>query len=123
MSVALVVRVALLAPRMQMRSCRHCTSAATKGGVVAAKLPFKVDLEANKLYGWCACGHSQKQPFCDGSHKSVPQAPDPVRFRLENAETVFLCGCKQTKRPPYCDGTHKEDWIQRALLHTTPSLE
>ena len=38
--------------------------------VVAAKEPFKVDVEAGKAYFWCACGRSQKQPFCDGSHKN-----------------------------------------------------
>ena len=33
------------------------------------KSPYKVKVEKGKTYFWCACGISQKQPFCDGSHK------------------------------------------------------
>lgn len=35
--------------------------------------PFKIDpktLPPDKLISICACGLSQKLPFCDGSHKS-----------------------------------------------------
>jgi len=32
------------------------------------KNPYKVKVEKGKTYSWCACGLSQKQPFCDGSH-------------------------------------------------------
>ena len=28
--------------------------------------PIRVAVEAGKSYWWCACGKSQKQPFCDG---------------------------------------------------------
>ena len=31
--------------------------------------PYKVKVEKDKTYSWCACGLSQKQPFCDGAHK------------------------------------------------------
>ncbi|XP_019363188.1 PREDICTED: CDGSH iron-sulfur domain-containing protein 3, mitochondrial isoform X1 [Gavialis gangeticus] len=31
---------------------------------IAAKHPYQVDLEAGKLYAWCACGHSKKQAGC-----------------------------------------------------------
>ena len=34
------------------------------------KGPYKVMVEKGKTYFWCACGKSQKQPFCDGSHKT-----------------------------------------------------
>ncbi|XP_041073437.1 CDGSH iron-sulfur domain-containing protein 3, mitochondrial-like [Carcharodon carcharias] len=109
---------------VQIRSHWYCTSAASpKRAVIAAKHPFEAELQAAKLYAWCACGHSKKQPFCDGTHRSVPSAPTPLRFKLEEAKKVWLCGCKQTKRPPYCDGTHKEGWIQQAALHASPHLE
>ena len=36
---------------------------------VAANTPIKVALEKDKTYYWCACGKSENQPFCDGSHK------------------------------------------------------
>ena len=30
---------------------------------------FKPTVIRSKTYYWCSCGRSQKQPFCDGSHK------------------------------------------------------
>ena len=36
---------------------------------ISQKGPYKVKVEKDKTYFWCACGLSQKQPFCDGSHK------------------------------------------------------
>nr|XP_033773493.1 CDGSH iron-sulfur domain-containing protein 3, mitochondrial isoform X2 [Geotrypetes seraphini] len=86
--------------------------------VIAAKHPFQVDLSANKLYPWCACGYSKKQPFCDGSHKKAAPGLSPLRFTVAEPKTVWLCGCKQSKNPPYCDGTHKEEFVQKAELHT-----
>ena len=73
--------------------------------IIAQKAPFPVEVEAGKSYYWCACGRSQRQPFCDGSHKSTTLTP--VKFTAEETRRVFLCGCKQTARPPFCDGTHK----------------
>ncbi len=29
------------------------------------------DLEGKPAIALCRCGHSQKKPFCDGSHKTV----------------------------------------------------
>ena len=72
--------------------------------VVAAKVPTKVTLEAGKDYWWCACGRSQKQPFCDGSHKGTSFTP--LRFVAETTGTINLCGCKGTDDKPFCDGTH-----------------
>ena len=45
--------------------------------IVAAREPFKVDVEAGKAYFWCACGRSKNQPFCDGSHKGTGLTPKP----------------------------------------------
>ena len=33
------------------------------------KSPYKVIVEKDKTYSWCACGLSQKRSFCDGAHK------------------------------------------------------
>ena len=44
-------------------------------GEVAAKAPIRVEVEEGKSYFWCVCGKSQKQPFCDGSHKGSDFAP------------------------------------------------
>ncbi len=74
------------------------------GPVIAQKMPYKFDIKAGEKYAWCACGLSDKQPFCNGSHKQTDLTP--VVFTAEKDETVFFCGCKHTKKPPYCDGTH-----------------
>ncbi|MFO1084045.1 MAG: CDGSH iron-sulfur domain-containing protein [Reyranellaceae bacterium] len=73
--------------------------------VVAAKVPTKVTLEAGKDYWWCACGRSQKQPFCDGSHKGTGLAP--MKYTPERAGDAWLCTCKHSSKKPLCDGTHK----------------
>ncbi len=73
---------------------------------IAAKQPAKVELEAGKTYAWCACGYSNNQPFCDGSHKAH-EGFAPMVFKAEEAKTTFLCQCKHSNNKPYCDGTHK----------------
>lgn len=65
--------------------------------------PYSVELEAGD-YWWCACGKSDKQPFCDGSHKGTDF--EPVKFTIAEKTTVWLCGCKRTQDKPFCDGMH-----------------
>ncbi|KAM7393600.1 hypothetical protein PAMP_020459 [Pampus punctatissimus] len=74
--------------------------------VSAARLPCRVKLSAGKRYAWCSCGHSKKQPFCDGAHRTMAPSFSPLRFTAEKDRTVMLCACKQTKNAPYCDGSH-----------------
>lgn len=74
--------------------------------VVAQEFPYKVELEEGKKYAWCSCGLSQKQPLCDGAHKSGEMRP--IVFTAEKAETMSMCGCKQTKNGPKCDGSHNQ---------------
>jgi len=71
---------------------------------IAQKMPYAVEVEGGKTYYWCACGRSESQPFCDGSHKSTSFTP--LAFTAEKTETVYLCGCKHTNTPPFCDGSH-----------------
>jgi CDGSH-type Zn-finger protein len=71
--------------------------------VIAQTMPFVVDLEPGR-YFWCACGRSQNQPYCDGSHKGSDFRP--VLFELETPRRVAFCGCKHTGDRPLCDGTH-----------------
>ncbi|MGB4058213.1 MAG: CDGSH iron-sulfur domain-containing protein [Alphaproteobacteria bacterium] len=71
---------------------------------IAGSSPAEVDLEKDKTYHFCACGRSQKQPFCDGSHKGTDFKSLP--FKAEKPGTAWLCMCKQSKNLPYCDGTH-----------------
>ena len=72
--------------------------------VIAQRGPYTVDVETGKKYTWCACGRSEHQPFCDGSHSGTEIAP--VVFEAEKSETVYFCGCKRTGDAPRCDGTH-----------------
>ena len=72
--------------------------------VAAQKAPYMVTVEAGKKYFWCACGRSQKQPFCDGSHSGTEFAP--VMYEAGASEPLWFCGCKQTGNKPLCDGTH-----------------
>ncbi|HMO61893.1 MAG TPA: CDGSH iron-sulfur domain-containing protein [Ferruginibacter sp.] len=85
---------------------------------VAATEPACINTEPGKIYAWCTCGLSEKQPLCDGTHKKIQpeinaagEAVMPYRslkFQAETAEEVWLCQCKQTKTPPFCDGSHNK---------------
>jgi len=71
---------------------------------VAGTKPKAVTIEAGRDYHWCACGLSQNQPFCDGSHRTT--SFKPLAFAAEESGEVHLCMCKRTGNPPYCDGSH-----------------
>jgi CDGSH iron-sulfur domain-containing protein 3 len=72
----------------------------------AANGPFAAEVEAGKIYFWCACGQSQKQPFCDGTHKGSEFTP--LKFTAKESKTLYFCGCKGTQSQPLCDGSHKK---------------
>ena len=72
---------------------------------VAQKSPFVIKVEPG-TYAWCACGLSEDQPYCDGSHKST--SFKPIVEKVSETQTVAWCGCKQTGNPPFCDGSHKQ---------------
>lgn len=72
---------------------------------IAEKGPAVMELEPG-TYWWCACGRSDNQPFCDGSHKGTEFSPR--KFELEEETSVALCQCKHTGDAPRCDGTHAD---------------
>ena len=72
--------------------------------VIAQNAPYEVDVEEGKSYWWCACGRSQSQPFCDGSHRDTGFSP--VEYKAKRTRTVHFCGCKHTANQPLCDGSH-----------------
>lgn len=70
---------------------------------IAQKMPFVMDIEPG-TYAWCACGHSSKQPYCDGSHSGSDMVP--VIEKVTEAKKVAWCGCKHSANAPFCDGAH-----------------
>ena len=78
-----------------------------KNPATPQKSPYKVLIVKDKVYFWCACGLSQKQPFCDGSHKREGEFKS-IKYIAEESKEVFFCGCKATKHPPFCDGSHSK---------------
>lgn len=72
---------------------------------IAQKSPYLYKVEEDEKVAWCACGKSDKQPFCDGSHKGSEFRP--MIIDVQAGETIAFCGCKHTGNPPRCDGTHK----------------
>ena len=69
------------------------------------KGPYKVKVEKDKTYFWCTCGLSQKQPFCDNSHRKEGKFKS-LKFLAEDNKEICFCGCKITAHPPFCDGSH-----------------
>lgn len=69
--------------------------------------PAIVKVEAGKVYSWCSCGLSEKQPFCDSKHKFIENTPyKSVKVIFDKEEEIYFCQCKQTKTPPFCDDSH-----------------
>ena len=73
---------------------------------IGGRKPLAINVEAGKSYWWCACGKSQKQPFCDGSHKGSEFSP--LEYKAEAAGEIPFCTCKRTGKKPTCDGSHKK---------------
>ena len=73
---------------------------------IAQKGSYVVEVQEGKKYFWCACGLSQKQPFCDGNHKGTDFSPIIVDNDKEG--NIAWCGCKCSGNPPYCDGAHSK---------------
>ncbi|HEX6441175.1 MAG TPA: CDGSH iron-sulfur domain-containing protein [Stellaceae bacterium] len=72
--------------------------------IPAQKAPYNFTVEEGKRYFWCACGRSNNQPFCDGSHAGTTLSPVP--YIAPKTEELWFCGCKATGDKPFCDGTH-----------------
>ncbi len=78
---------------------------------IAQKAPYKINVEAGKIYSFCSCGLSQTQPLCDGSHKAYKNADGSskmksIKFEAKESGVVRFCGCKHSKLGAICDGSH-----------------
>tara|TARA_B100001057_G_C22772872_1_gene920336 strand:+ start:719 stop:964 length:246 start_codon:yes stop_codon:yes gene_type:complete len=71
---------------------------------ISQKNSYVVDVQKGKKYFWCACGLSQNQPFCDGSHKTTGFSSIP--YTATKTGKVHFCGCKNSSKKPLCDGSH-----------------
>ena len=58
--------------------------------LIASRMPYAVEVEKGRSYCWCACGRSQTQPWCDGSHQGSGLAP--MQFTAKYSEKIWLCG-------------------------------
>ena len=72
---------------------------------ITQKMPY-VKEEQPGQRSWCACGYSQNQPYCDGSHARLNTGIEPMRVKIEQAKRIAWCGCKHSGNKPYCDGSH-----------------
>ena len=73
---------------------------------IAQTEPYPVEVEADEMYWWCACGNSKTQPFCDGSHAGTLFRP--MVYRPTESGEVWFCGCKHSANKPLCDGSHNK---------------
>ena len=71
---------------------------------IAHTVPFPLPVKKGDTVYWCACGLSQTQPYCDGSHKGTGFAPVP--YTATRDKIVFFCGCKHSSKGMICDGSH-----------------
>ena len=72
---------------------------------ITQKSPYVVAEKSGKK-AFCSCGLSNKNPYCDGSHKGTGFSPEIIELKEET--TVAWCGCKHSKKGAFCDGTHKK---------------
>lgn len=79
--------------------------------IIASNKPIKVELKKGEEYYFCACGKSQRQPFCDGSHAGTTFKPKS--FVAEESGDAYLCQCKHTANVPFCDGSHKQFSVEQ----------
>ncbi len=72
---------------------------------VPQKAPYVVEMSPGR-YAWCACGRSQNQPYCDGSHRGTGLVP--LMQEVTAPGRVAWCGCKHSASKPFCDGSHNK---------------
>ncbi|MAH85388.1 MAG: hypothetical protein CBB68_14270 [Rhodospirillaceae bacterium TMED8] len=73
---------------------------------IAQSGTYAVEVEEGHRYAWGACGYSQNQPCCDGTHTAVGMLPQI--YEAETTGTVYFCGGNYTKTPGLCDGSHND---------------
>lgn len=67
--------------------------------------PYVIVEEPGDKY-YCACGKSENQPYCDGTHERLNTGMTPIHVVIAEKKSIAWCGCRKSKNMPYCDGTH-----------------
>jgi CDGSH-type Zn-finger protein len=67
--------------------------------------PYLKDETTGKR-AWCACGQTENEPYCDGSHSRKNTGMTPVVVEIMEEKTVAWCGCRRSGNKPFCDGSH-----------------
>ena len=89
--------------------------------------PYVEAVQSGKKYMYCACGHTDNQPYCDGTHRAVNKRDGtsfaPKAYTAPETGRTAFCGCRRTKAPEgiKCDGTHRSldaDGIKNAPTPT-----
>ena len=96
----------LLRPRRPLSTSTTPSPTVFHAPVVRSLTPLRIEVEEGKTYFWCACGRSQKEPWCDGSHKVT--SIRPVKWVAPKSGIASICACRATRRPGrvLCDGAH-----------------
>ena len=76
--------------------------------LIAQKAPYKIEVEKDKTYFLCSCGYSNKQPFCDGSHREKAPNFKSIKYGAKENKQIYFCGCKHSSKMPLCDGYHNK---------------
>jgi len=77
---------------------------------IHTKAPAKIVLEKGKMYAFCTCGHSDMQPFCDGTHRE--KAPE---YKFLSSEPIAI-------DLAYADANHSRNIFDEALYHDKARL-
>ena len=89
----------------------------TEKAKIARACPVRVKgLKKGDTYLYCTCGHSLKQPFCDGKHRETQGGFKPLKVIIDRDQRSFVwCACKRNDpgAGPSCDGNHTriDDWL------------
>ena len=73
--------------------------------IIVQKHSLKLEMESG-TYFWCACGRSENQPMCDGSHKGTRFKPEKVV--ITEKQIVPWCMCRNSEKGAICDSKHRE---------------
>jgi len=74
--------------------------------VIASRFPYPLPVKKGEKVFWCACGRSENQPYCDGSHKGTGITPVP--YTAPRDKIVFFCH--------HPGGLHRPTGQDRVLL-------